>query len=89
MGVQYTLINLDKHEKIAFYDLDCGTKYSEILANPIPTAIYTYHSDFFVDFEDKTQTIDDELVDKHIFQDNGKHLIDADENLFVRDIVLL
>jgi hypothetical protein len=43
MGVQYTLVNLDKKQKISFYRVDTGTKLRELSGTVIASTIVTYY----------------------------------------------
>jgi hypothetical protein len=43
MGVQYTLVNLDKKQKISFYRVYTGTKLRELSGTVIASTIVTYY----------------------------------------------
>lgn len=68
MGVGYTLINLDKKEQIAFYDIDCGAKHHEIISNPISSAIITHY--LLLNSGDKIAFIDDTHGEFELFKQN-------------------
>lgn len=114
MGVGYTLVNIDKKEKIEFYNIDSGTKLLELIGTVISSTIVTYYllinvsdsigfindtdnsfivcgkqyeAEYFKDFQDVTNRIVDELIEREIIQDNGIIWIDKEDNLFKRDLV--
>ena len=43
MGVGYKLVNIDKKQQIGFYNVDTGTKLSELTRNVIASTIVTYY----------------------------------------------
>jgi hypothetical protein len=43
MGVGYRLVNIDKKQKIDFYNVDTGNKILELSGTVIPSAIVTYY----------------------------------------------
>ncbi len=43
MGVGYTLVNIDKKERINFYNVDTGTKLRELCGTTIASTIVTYY----------------------------------------------
>lgn len=71
MGVQYILVNLDKQEKIAFYELDCGTKHFELLSNPVATAIISHY--LLINSGDKIGFIDDTHDEFQLFKRTYSH----------------
>ncbi len=80
MGVQFSLVNLDKKETITFFRINTGTKFNELIGNQIAGCITNYY--LLNNIGDRISFVDDTNPIKRLFnQELGSSNFDNFEDV--------